>query len=518
MVDKVIIGNLAALRQKYGAANSSVVSAIKGLIASDSASGLTTVFLPVDDAAKMAPYQVAPAIMGNEASFKAAVDAIYRKEKPSYIVLLGAPDLVPHISLDNPTFNPSAPTDDPDLHVTSDLPYACDAPFSSEPSDFVGPTRVVTRLPDIQGAQSPDALLSALSHASTATSLSRQAYTQCLGVSAWVWSQSTSMSLAAVFGVVAKANNVPPSTYQWSAQELGYRSHFFNCHGSPNTKQYFGQRAKRFPPSHDADYIAGKLTEGVVLAAECCYGAQLYDPARGNGLSIANTYIKEGAHAVWGSTTIAYGPSNKNGQADLICQYFFQEILAGSSVGMAALTARQRFAAQSATLSPTDLKTLIQFIALGDASIHPVATPAAKVATPPANQKFASLISSLPTQARLQRRNAATQDGQLQSLFRRRTSAKSIGASTVEVKRVLGIARSYGFESPSMTSKPVLTPDGPKMVLGASNLEADDMNEIDVFHLVFEHLADGERFQSRRILEIGESDGQVRTVEELFSR
>ena len=36
---------------------------------------------------------------------------------------------------------------------------------------------------------------------------------------------------------------------------------------------------------------------------------------------IGVTYLTEGAYGVFGSTTIAYGPSEGNGQADYICQY-----------------------------------------------------------------------------------------------------------------------------------------------------------------------------------------------------
>jgi hypothetical protein len=39
--------------------------------------------------------------------------------------------------------------EDPD--VPSDLPYACEAAFSRRPQDFLGPTRVVGRLPDLTG-------------------------------------------------------------------------------------------------------------------------------------------------------------------------------------------------------------------------------------------------------------------------------------------------------------------------------------------------------------------------------
>jgi hypothetical protein len=114
-----------------------------------------------------------------------------------------------------------------------------------------------------------------------------------------------------------------------------------------------------------------------VIAAECCYGAQLYDPADTLGQpGICSAYLLDGAYGFFGSTTIAYGPSAGNGQADLVCQFFLDAVLKGASLGRAALEARQRFAALYSHLDPIDLKTLVQFYLLGDPSIHPVAAPA----------------------------------------------------------------------------------------------------------------------------------------------
>ena len=111
-----------------------------------------------------------------------------------------------------------------------------------------------------------------------------------------------------------------------------------------------------------------------MVAAECCYGAELYDPAVADGhAGICNTYLAEGAYGFFGSSTIAYGPPEGNGQADLICQYFLERVLPGASLGRAALEARQRFVRAGTRCSiRSDLKTLAQFSLLGDPSIHPV--------------------------------------------------------------------------------------------------------------------------------------------------
>jgi len=111
-----------------------------------------------------------------------------------------------------------------------------------------------------------------------------------------------------------------------------------------------------------------------VIAVECCYGAELYDPSdSGMQPGICSTYLRDGAYGYFGSSTIAYGPSEGNGQADLICQYFVDEVLGGASLGTATLRARHRFAQNYTHLDPVDLKTLVQFHLLGDPSIHAVA-------------------------------------------------------------------------------------------------------------------------------------------------
>ena len=112
---------------------------------------------------------------------------------------------------------------------------------------------------------------------------------------------------------------------------------------------------------------------GTVVAVECCYGAELYDPSDTDMQSgICSTYLRDGAYGYFGSSTIAYGPSRGNGQADLICQYFLDEVLNGASLGEATLRARHRFAGTYTHLDPIDLKTAVQFFLLGDPSIHAV--------------------------------------------------------------------------------------------------------------------------------------------------
>jgi hypothetical protein len=96
-------------------------------------------------------------------------------------------------------------------------------------------------------------------------------------------------------------------------------------------------------------------------------------------IGICNVYLANKAYGFFGSTTIAYGPEEGNGQADLICQYFLQNIMHGSSIGRAVLEARQSFVRKSSPADPSDLKTLAQFNLYGDPSLTPIQPPKAFV-------------------------------------------------------------------------------------------------------------------------------------------
>jgi hypothetical protein len=83
-------------------------------------------------------------------------------------------------------------------------------------------------------------------------------------------------------------------------------------------------------------------------------------------------YLLGGAAAYVGSTNKAYGPFNANGQADLMVQFFIDAVLKGASAGRAMLQARQRFINTQRMADPRNLKTLAQFVLLGDPSVVPV--------------------------------------------------------------------------------------------------------------------------------------------------
>jgi len=149
MTDKVVLSNRSALVAKYKASGEKAIrAAIQGLIAADRGRGLNTIYIAIDDAATMKKYKAQPVTKAaNAGQNKKAVDAIYKKLAPDYIVLLGSVDVIPHQDLVNPVFNPRRPGDDDDRVIPSDLPYACETPYGTAVEKFTGPTRVVGAFP-----------------------------------------------------------------------------------------------------------------------------------------------------------------------------------------------------------------------------------------------------------------------------------------------------------------------------------------------------------------------------------
>jgi hypothetical protein len=372
-INKLLITNTSALVAKYGkTGNTKISKALKLLIAADAQHGLVSKVIALDSKTDMAKYGAVVSSPKNARASKAAIDAIYAKEKPDYIVILGASDVVPLVQLKNPVYSPN-PDDDNDKTVPSDLPYACDTPYGTDINSFVGPTRVVGRLPDLIGASNPQYLLKLLQTAASYKTLLPGDYQQYFGISAKVWTGSTKLSLSNMFGNSTGMKTIPASGPNWTGIQLAPRIHFINCHGGDTDTNYYGQPPGKdlYPIAHSADLLPKKIIPGTILAAECCYGAQLYNPGKTSGQAgIAYTYLGEGAYGVFGSTTIAYGSSSSNSSADLICQFFILSVMAGASLGRAVLEARHQFAGQYSHLNPTDLKTLAQYYLLGDPSIH----------------------------------------------------------------------------------------------------------------------------------------------------
>jgi len=370
---KLIISCKNALTLKYGAADFKKVDALLAKLATaDKKKGLTTRVIYIDDPASASKAGIPVFASTTEKDCKNAVDALYTQLKPDYILLFGAQDIVPFVSIVNPA-------SDEDTTVPSDLPYACDAPYSTQAQDFIGPTRVVGRLPDIPG-KGDAGYVQALIDTAIGWKPGKAAdYSAYFGVTARVWQKSTSLSLQSVFGNFSALLQCPTDTATSKSGNLKPLSHFINCHGASLDYSFYGQLGMSFPESMNTKDLTGKIGKGTVVAAECCYGAQLINATNaggGNQLSISNNYLLNGALGFLGSSTIAYGPADSNDQADLVCAYFFQSVLKGASTGRSLLEARQQYLSKAGPhLDPVALKTMSQFYLLGDPSLQPVENP-----------------------------------------------------------------------------------------------------------------------------------------------
>ena len=371
MYDKIIVSNRSALTTKYGAAGvTKIKSAIETLGAADAKRGIKSRLVYLDDLAAMKRFRGrAVSDHRNARQNKEAIDAIYRAANPEYVLILGASDVVPHQDLTNPMFDPP---DDPDRHAYGDLPYACDRRYSRDIATFKGPTRVVGRLPDLTGASDPSYLLALLAVAAKYRSRSVADYGAYFALSTHSWRKSTALSLFNTFGNSDALTLSPRKGPTHTAKRLAPLAHFINCHGGMSDPAFYGEKGRSQPESLTSKSVTRRIQSGTVAAVECCYGAELYDSVTlALPLPICQHYLLQGAYGYFGSSTIAYGPEEGNGAADLITQYFLLTILDGASIGRAALVARQRFVEQTGELDPADLKTLAQFNLLGDPSIHP---------------------------------------------------------------------------------------------------------------------------------------------------
>ncbi|MBX3206018.1 MAG: hypothetical protein KF764_13180 [Labilithrix sp.] len=373
MGHKVLVTNVGMLERKYKAAGwKKIDAALQALVQADDKRGITTSVVALDSATAMSPYK-APIVsaVDDEKATKRGIDAIATKHPGAAIVIVGAGDVVCTQSLENPLFTGDL-EDDPDETVPSDLPYASTAKYSTRILDFIRPTRVVSRVPDLVAASTTKHLLANLATAASWKSRRAVSYAKGHAVSAHVWRKATRRLVNTLFGKEAGLHLSPTAGPDWTASQLSPRLHLINCHGGEADPKFYGEDEHAQVVSHVARKLRGKFVDGTVVAAECCYGAQLYDPSIDDE-GICHAYLGGGAYAFVGSTNVAYGPAEPpNGYADVLCLHFLQGIKKGMTTGEALLSARAALVAKAGKIDPVTQKTVAQFYLLGDATVRPV--------------------------------------------------------------------------------------------------------------------------------------------------
>ena len=444
--DKLIVSNRSALLKKYGEVGLKLIeAAVKQLIAADKRRKITSRLVYLDQK-EVREFHARPISKpSNVRENKNAIDALFRSCDPDYIMLLGSQDVIPHVKLGNLAH------DEDGLIIDSDLPYACDARFSRNPRHFLAPTRVVGRLPDINGGKDPAYIIRLLETATETRPQPRDGFATWFALSAKDWTGSSAITAASLFNEVDALELSPPAGPGKLKDLDRARVHFFNCHGDRGANTFWGQRGNSQPRSFHRSDVPQKLLPGTFIAAECCYGAEQYAPDRKQP-SISATYLFNGAAAYVGSTTIAYGPETGQDDADLIAQYFVSFVLRGHSVGRAFLEAQQKFIKTSAPrIDSIELKTLTQFLLLGDPSLHVVEPQHRSLAVK--NGKI--LIESKPADKKVfrkLRRKQLKESGDLaaESVETPRNAGKRIGAD--RHRKFSKLARANGLKTFSAAS------------------------------------------------------------------
>lgn len=383
------------LSNKYSpAALGQIDSAVKNWIAADAARGVQTLHVAVDVAADMDNFGMPP-VSGTISAekVKRAVDAIWRQLNPDYLVLFGGHEIVPMFSVPNPSYDHARGDDDAD--VPTDNPYACSKAFQSGVlASYLVADRVVGRIPDLIGDADPAWLLKCLETATTWAAQPASAYADPFAICCDEWA-GAGQACMRYLSLPSSGLLISPPTLETSPaarQRLSALMHLIKCHGSKLDPYFYGQRGGNYPKSVYSGTLRATAQPRTVAGAMCCYGAQVYDrhdPTCGfpGDLPIASTYLRQGAYGLAGATRIAWVGVDQMMCADWIASDFLKRVLGGASTGRALLEAKQQyiqwFGRQGTVQDVADEKTLIEYVLLGDPSIHPVGIAPKPVHAPP---------------------------------------------------------------------------------------------------------------------------------------
>jgi len=301
------------------------------------------------------------------------------------VLLIGGDDSIPFHRLANPLH-------DDDAVVLSDSPYG------SDDAGYLLPQRVVARLPDGADDQ-PEVLLKLLDqmidyHQGRGSQLRnrffhlpllggrrnpsrKQSSPADAGYSAEVWRAASRMALDALDAGAPLSCSPPLDTDTLDLAEwIDRRVLYVNLHGASGLANWYGQPdllwpgpATQLPIALRPDQLADQQLAGTLLISEACYGAEL--AARTQQTSIMLKALAEGALACVGATVSSYGSLTMPLiGADLLCQKLLAHLASGIPVGAAFHQARLEFAQtmyrRQGYLDDVDVKTLTEFVLLGD--------------------------------------------------------------------------------------------------------------------------------------------------------
>lgn len=438
------------LERKYDAtALKQINRAVANWVAADAQRGIRTVHVAVDDATGMGALGAAP-ISGKPtaAKIKRAVDDLWKRLNPDYLVLFGGDDILPMFVVTNPSYDPGG---DDDKQVPTDNPYASSSSFRAwKRSSYLVPDRVVGRIPDMVSDSSPAWFIDYLATAMSWTSQPASVYADAYAICCDAWKGAGAACTQYIGAPAASLSISPPATDTSAAVQsaLSARLHMVKCHGAQLDPKFYGQKGNNYPVALASATLKRRLRPPTVAAAMCCYGAQVYSPddpaATDTGeWPLASTYLRKGGLGFMGSTMIAWVGVSQMMCADWIVAGYLKAVLGGASLGRAFLESKQDYVRwinqQGHAPDIADEKTLIEYVLLGDPSIHPVSTLPAVPAK--ATQAAMALpILAIASQERRQRRVVRVQmAAQLRELLPVR--AVATGAARARAKKVFRAAQ-----------------------------------------------------------------------------
>lgn len=314
-----------------------------------------------------------------------------RGEMIGALLIVGGDDIVPFHRLPNPT-------DDSDINVPSDNPYA-----TTDENYFIQKWPV-GRLPDEKGIDAGYLLeqlrflnneysvkvknkksLESNPFARFFDTLSRTLFASFtpvtrsnnLSCSAEVW-KSPSSQVFSVIDSPERLRTSPPNTNAnlLNGQTKNPKYAYFNLHGLEDSPEWYGQKdlsKRQEGPEYPVALVPGNFSSETsapsLVLSEACYGANILGKKVSE--SIALNFLASGSRAFVGSTCIAYGSVSKPLiAADLLAWHFWQMIVEGQSVGYALMQAKlalaKKMTQNQGYLDGEDQKTILSFVLYGD--------------------------------------------------------------------------------------------------------------------------------------------------------
>jgi len=416
----VILTSRGNLEKKYGANTADVVvESMRKLCLNivDLPGWNSLVFVP-DDATSVLEQGLSPIQASDAWKIKLSLTDLDAKlssrgEMIGALLIIGGNDIVPFHMLPNPT-------DDSDLNVPSDNPYA-----TLDENYFIQQWPV-GRIPDEAGSDAgylleqlrfltkeyelkvkskksaaPNALASLLRNLAERfqTFNTRIHKTNNLGCTAEVWQAASSE----VFTVIDQADRLmysPPTnnTNLLTGQVPDPKFAYFNLHGLKDAAEWYGQRdltkattAPEYPVAVEPANFTTNTSSPDIVMSEACYGANILDKKADEAISL--NFLACGTRAFIGSTCIAYGSVSKNlVAADLLAYHFWTHVKAEVAVGYALMRAKlalaKKMTQDQGYLDGEDQKTILSFVLYGDplassANIKTVSKPAIRPTTTP---------------------------------------------------------------------------------------------------------------------------------------